>query len=95
METDLGVIEFIVLLIIAAICGSVGMALTGFNNRGCLVSTAVGFIGAIIGTWLARRLGLPSILDVNLSGTTFPIVWSIIGAVIFSLPLSILFGRRR
>ena len=88
------IIEFVILLIIAAICGSVGMALTGFNNKGCLVSTAVGFIGAIIGTWIARRFGLPELLDINLSGTTFPIIWSIIGAVIFSAPLSLLFGRR-
>jgi uncharacterized membrane protein YeaQ/YmgE (transglycosylase-associated protein family) len=91
----MGVIEFVVLLIIAAICGSVGMALTGFNNKGCLVSTAVGFIGAIIGTWIARKFGLPELFNINLSGAHFPIIWSIIGAVIFSLPLSLLFGRRK
>jgi uncharacterized membrane protein YeaQ/YmgE (transglycosylase-associated protein family) len=91
----MGIIEFILLLIIAAVCGSVGMALTGFNNKGCLVSTAVGFIGAIIGTWIARRLGLPEIFNIKLGGAQFPIIWSIIGAVVFSLPLSLLFGRRR
>jgi uncharacterized membrane protein YeaQ/YmgE (transglycosylase-associated protein family) len=91
----MGIIEFVVLLIIAAICGSVGMALTGFNNKGCLVSTAVGFIGAIIGTWIARKFGLPELFNINLGGAHFPIIWSIIGAVIFSLPLSLLFGRRK
>ncbi len=91
----MGIIEFVILLIIAAICGSVGMALTGFNNKGCLVSTAVGFIGAIIGTWIARRLGLPELFNISLGGAQFPIIWSIIGAVIFSLPLSLLFGRRK
>ncbi len=91
----MGIIEFIVLLIIAAICGSVGMALTGFNNKGCLVSTAVGFIGAIIGTWIARRLGLPELFNIQLGNAQFPIIWSIIGAVVFSLPLSLLFGRRK
>jgi uncharacterized membrane protein YeaQ/YmgE (transglycosylase-associated protein family) len=91
----MGIIEFIVLLIIAAICGSVGMALTGFNNKGCLVSTAVGFIGAIIGTWIARKFGLPELFNIDLGGAHFPIIWSIIGAVIFSLPLSLLSGRRK
>ena len=91
----MGIIEFIILLIIAAICGSVGMALTGFNNKGCLVSTAVGFIGAIIGTWIARRLGLPELFNIRLGAAQFPIIWSIIGAVVFSLPLSLLFGSRK
>ena len=91
----MGIIEFIILLIIAAICGSVGMALTGFNNKGCLVSTAVGFIGAIIGTLIARRFGLPELFNIHLGNAQFPIIWSIIGAVVFSLPLSLLFGRRK
>ncbi len=89
------ILEFVLLLIIAAICGSVGMALAGYSHKGCLASTAVGFIGAIIGTWLARRLGLPELFNVNLGGVQFPIIWSIIGALVFSIPLSLLFGRRR
>ncbi len=89
------ILQFLLLLVIAAICGSVGMALTGYNNKGCLASTAVGFIGAIIGTWIARKLGLPEVFNVTIGGAHFPILWSIIGAVVFSLPLSLLFGRRR
>jgi uncharacterized membrane protein YeaQ/YmgE (transglycosylase-associated protein family) len=89
------IIQFLLLLVIAAICGSVGMALTGYNNKGCLASTAVGFIGAIIGTWIARWLGLPDIFNVTIGDAHFPILWSIIGAVVFSLPLSLLFGRRK
>jgi uncharacterized membrane protein YeaQ/YmgE (transglycosylase-associated protein family) len=91
----MGIIDFVLFLVIAAVCGSVGMALAGYNNKGCLASTAVGFIGAIIGTWIARWLGLPEIFNINLGGAQFPIIWSIIGAVVFSLPLSLLFGRRK
>jgi uncharacterized membrane protein YeaQ/YmgE (transglycosylase-associated protein family) len=91
----MSIIQLIIFLIIAAICGSVGMALTGFNNRGCLAATAVGFIGAIIGTWIARRLGFPELFSIRIGGGQFPIIWSIIGAVIFSAPLSLLFGKRK
>ncbi len=43
---------FIILLIIAAIAGSLGQALAGYSLGGCLVSSVVGFIGAFVGLWL-------------------------------------------
>ena len=71
------------------------MAITGFNRGGCIVSVAVGFIGALLGTWLSGKMGLPEILNIKLGGAQFPVIWSIIGAVLFSLPLSILVGKRK
>ena len=53
--------EFLILLLIAAICGSVGQALAGYDLGGCLVSIVVGFIGAYIGMWLSARFGLPEL----------------------------------
>ena len=87
--------QLLALIIIAAICGSIGMAITGFNRGGCIVSVAVGFIGALLGTWLSGKMGLPEILNIKLGGAQFPVIWSIIGAVLFSLPLSILVGKRK
>lgn len=75
---------FLVLLLIAAICGSIGQAIAGYSLGGCLVSIAVGFIGALIGQWLATALNLPSVLVVHIQGKAFPILWAIIGAVIFT-----------
>jgi uncharacterized membrane protein YeaQ/YmgE (transglycosylase-associated protein family) len=89
------VIRIILLIIIAAVCGSVGMSLTGYNKKGCLASIAVGFIGAILGTYLAGLLDLPMLLTFKVGGANFPIIWAIIGAVVFSLPLSLLFGGRK
>ena len=43
----------------------------------------IGFIGALIGTWLAHRLKLPAIFVVDVAGQHFPVVWSIIGAALF------------
>jgi len=69
----------LVLVIIAAITGSLGQAIAGYSLGGCLVSAVVGFIGAYLGMWIARRFGLPDILVLNIDGQPFPVVWSIIG----------------
>ncbi len=84
----------IVLLIIAAICGAVGKALAGGARGGLLVSIALGFIGALLGPWVARQLGLAEPFMLNLSGQSFPIVWSMIGAALFVALLHPLSGRR-
>ena len=79
----MSLVELLVLLLIAGICGAVGEAIVGTMPGGFLVSIGVGFIGALIGTWLARLMGLPELLAFNIGGTTFPIVWSILGSVVF------------
>ena len=76
-------IQFLILLLIAGVCGAIGQAITGYSHGGCLVSIALGFIGALLGTWLAGLLGLPELLAIPAGGMRFPIVWSIIGAALF------------
>ncbi len=84
----------IVLLVIAAICGGVGRALAGGAPGGLIVSTALGFIGALLGPWVARQLHLSEPLVLHVSGQSFPIVWSIIGAALFVALLHLMSGRR-
>lgn len=88
-------IGFVVLLVIAAIAGSLGMAITGYSRGGCLFSAIVGFLGAFIGMWVARQFGLPELIPVTVEGETFPVVWSIIGSAILSLLLGALVRGRR
>jgi uncharacterized membrane protein YeaQ/YmgE (transglycosylase-associated protein family) len=85
---------FLLLLLIAAICGAVGQALVGYSVGGCLVSSVIGLVGAFLGHWLARQLGLPTLLTVNIQGRPFPIVWSIVGSVIL-VAMGVLFSDRR
>ena len=82
--------EFIVLLVIAAICGSVGQALAGYDLGGCLVSIVVGFIGAYIGMWMAGKFGLPEIFAVKIGGKVFPIVWSVVGSAILTFIVALI-----
>jgi uncharacterized membrane protein YeaQ/YmgE (transglycosylase-associated protein family) len=85
----------IVLVVIAAICGAIGKALVGGARGGLIVSVALGFIGALFGPWVAHQLGLAEPFVLHLSGQSFPIVWSIIGAALFVALLHLLSGRRR
>lgn len=76
-------VDLLLLLLVAGVCGSIGRAIGGYSHSGCLVSIALGFIGALLGMWLARHAGLPEPLPVVVGGTTFPVVWSIIGSAVF------------
>jgi uncharacterized membrane protein YeaQ/YmgE (transglycosylase-associated protein family) len=87
--------EFLILLLIAAVVGSLGQALAGYYLGGCFVSIVVGFVGAAIGVWLARTLNLPDLLVITVGGDRFPVIWSIIGAAIFALVVGQLTRRSR
>ena len=86
-------LDLIVLLIIAGICGALGQAISGFSRGGCLVSIALGFVGAVIGMWLARVMGLPELFAVQIGTTSFPIIWSIIGSALFVAVVALLTRR--
>jgi uncharacterized membrane protein YeaQ/YmgE (transglycosylase-associated protein family) len=84
---------WLVLLVIAGICGSIGESIAGYSHGGCLTSVALGFVGALLGIWLARLMHLPNLLAVHVGGSAFPVLWSIVGSAIFVAVLS-LFRRR-
>jgi uncharacterized membrane protein YeaQ/YmgE (transglycosylase-associated protein family) len=86
-------LDLILLLIVAGICGSVGRAISGYSHGGCLVSIALGFIGALIGLWVARKMNLPELFAVDIGGTHFPIIWSIIGSALFVAVISLISRR--
>ncbi len=87
-------LDWLVLLLIAGVCGALGQAISGFSRGGCLVSIALGFIGALLGLWVARSLGLPELFTVQVGIKQFPIIWSIIGSAIFVAIISLLTRRR-
>jgi len=83
-------VSLLVLLIIAALCGGAAQALAGYSLGGCLVSIVVGFIGALIGMWMAGQFGLPEPLAIQVGGRTFPIIWSVIGGALFAFGVGFL-----
>jgi len=87
-------LDLLLLLIVAGVCGSLGQAIVGYSRGGCLVSIALGFIGALLGVWLARMLHLPELFSVQIGTTSFPIIWSIVGSALFVAVITLLTRRR-
>ncbi|HET9299970.1 MAG TPA: GlsB/YeaQ/YmgE family stress response membrane protein [Candidatus Polarisedimenticolaceae bacterium] len=88
-------VDLLILLVIAGVCGAIGQTIAGYSRGGCLTAIAVGFIGALLGAWISRKLGLGEILAIDIAGTRFPIVWSIIGATLFVAVVGLLTRRAR
>ena len=84
----------LMLLLIAAVAGALGQAISGYSLGGCRVSAGVGLIGALLGGWLAGKLGLPELLVVQVGSWPFPVVWAILGATLFSLIVGLVSRRR-
>lgn len=89
METEL-----ILLLLVAGFVGTLGQILVGFSKGGFLVSLAMGFIGAILGSWLSTTYNLPVIYNLESAGKSIPIVWAVLGSLILSIFLSIILPKR-
>ncbi|MBY0522297.1 MAG: GlsB/YeaQ/YmgE family stress response membrane protein [Gemmataceae bacterium] len=84
-------LDLVLVLVIAGICGSLGQAIGGYSGGGCLVSIVLGFIGALIGVYLARLLELPILW----APEGFPVVWSVLGAALFVAFINLLRRPRR
>ncbi len=82
--------DLVALLIVAALCGVLGQILAGYSIGGCVTATLVGFVGAVIGTWIAGMLNLPELFAINVGGRAFPIAWSVIGSGLFVASLAFL-----
>ena len=86
--------ELLLLLVIAAVCGAIGKAIAGSSRGGLIVSIALGFIGALLGPWVARSFKLPEPFMVTIGRHPFPIMWSIIGAALFVAIIHLISRRK-
>lgn len=81
--------EVIALFAIAFVCGAIGQAVAGVTKRGCMATIALGFIGALLGRIVAEKFGLPTLFDVDIGGSPFPVVWSILFSAAFVALISL------
>jgi len=96
LTTNMTLIDFLLLLLVAGVCGAIGQAISGYSRGGFVVAIILGFIGAFIGVWLSGKFALPELYTLRIGTTNFPIIWSIIGATLFvSLIGLIAYPRRR
>jgi uncharacterized membrane protein YeaQ/YmgE (transglycosylase-associated protein family) len=88
------VISFLLLVLVASILGSIGAALAGRRQTGCLASIALGFIGALIGRWLATQMEIDDPFTFTIRSTDFPLLFTIVGAALFVAVLNLISGKR-
>jgi uncharacterized membrane protein YeaQ/YmgE (transglycosylase-associated protein family) len=86
--------SLIILLVVAAIAGAIGQWLAGYSRGGLITSIAIGFIGAFLGTWIAKQFHFAEIYTLQVGRTSFPIVWAILGAALFVALLGAMSRRR-
>lgn len=85
----MGIISWILLGLVA---GAIGKALTpGRDPGGCIVTIVIGIVGALIGGWIATRLGWGTVNGFNL----YSILVATGGAVVALLIWGALSGRSR
>lgn len=82
-------IRLLILLFIASICGSIGAGLAGSSSKGCFTSIILGFIGALIGSWISKSVGIDDFLYIR----NIPVFWSILGSAMFVTVLNLLDGN--
>jgi uncharacterized membrane protein YeaQ/YmgE (transglycosylase-associated protein family) len=89
-EDKMSWLDLLLLLVIAAICGSLGQSIAGYSLGGFIVSIVLGFVGAWVGMWLAGQFGLPTWFVLTIDGKPFPVVWAIIGSALLSIVVGLL-----
>jgi uncharacterized membrane protein YeaQ/YmgE (transglycosylase-associated protein family) len=82
--------HWIIYLVVALICSLVAQSLVKRSVGGLVVSTLVGLGGAFLGAYLARALRAPDPLVMHVGGRSIPILWTIVGAALVTLVLSVI-----
>jgi len=91
---ELSVWDFLLMLLVAGIIGALGQAIAGYSTPGCAMSIVIGFVGAFAGSMIQKWTHLPKFITVSVGGTSFPIIWAIIGSAVCVLILRLVLGRR-
>lgn len=88
--------ESILYLVIAMACGALGQALAGYSLGGLVITTFLGLAGAVVGEAIARAIGAPEVFVVHVGDKTILFVWSVLGAALLTLLVSLArrHGRR-
>ena len=81
---------FLLSVVIAALAGAAGARLAGQRTTGCWMSMVLGWVGSLLGSWLADLLGWPTLWEIE----GFPVIWAIVGAALFVALLNLISGRR-
>ncbi len=78
----MGILNFLLMILIAGVIGYAASALMGARRMHILAVVGLGFVGTLVGPWLANFLHLREPMPILVGGTPFSLVWSIVGAAL-------------
>lgn len=84
----MGLLSWIIMGLIAGAIGK--LLLPGRDPEGCLVTIGIGIAGALIGGFIATRMGYGGVTGLNFGS----LVTATLGAILFLVLLRVLRGRR-
>ena len=85
-------LELLILLIIAGLCGAIAEWIIGFSPGGLLVSIINGVVGAYIGSWIGNLIPIELPLRIEVGAISFNLIWAVLGSLLLLLLLRTLRG---
>jgi len=78
----MGWLNVLMLLAIAGVCGFVASKLMGAKRINIVLMIVLGFVGAVVGQWIADYFGMPLVLPLYIGAKTFPLLWAFLGSIV-------------
>jgi len=88
-------VEALVLLLVAGLCGGIAQVVTGFRRGLLLVFVGFAFFGGMLGVWITRFAGLRDPFAIAIGEGTFPVIGPVMGAIVLVVMVGALAPRRR
>lgn len=82
--------SFIAWIILGLIAGFIASKIVNKAGEGFLLDIILGIVGAVVGGWLFRTLGMPGVTGFNV----YSLIVAVAGAIVFLLVYHLLFHRR-
>ena len=79
----MNLIELLLMGLVALICGTIAQLTSSNSKGGWIVHPVIGFFGALAGVYVSRSLNATVLYDLKIGTVVFPIIYGVIGAVIF------------
>lgn len=76
-------IDLLLTLAVAVICGILGLVTSKHYRGAFFVNTGVAFLGALAGFAVSRSFTVPDVYILEIGIHRYPIVWAVIGSVLF------------
>jgi uncharacterized membrane protein YeaQ/YmgE (transglycosylase-associated protein family) len=82
--------SFIAWIVLGLIAGFIASKIVNKNGEGFLLDIVLGIVGAVVGGWLFRAVGMSGVTGINI----YSLIVAVVGAIVFLVAYHFLFRRR-